>query len=332
LVVEIIGLFETGAMAHWLPKLRNSFQRELYVRLLLEKGIYISPGLESRLLRSRCATNSDILPADCDRPKRRVFMKAWLRRVLAGAAALALLLWGAVLVRADIVIEDFEDGSLSDYTAHAAFGGGDIFAGVVAAAAHDGNFGLRLDGDNWWVSNDPMGMHVAQGDKFFVWEKMALVANGREYFAFGASATNPGYSVVLAPNTGQFMIQKNQPGFVDFNEIAAGPQSYLADHFYRVEVDWGVGGVITALLFDSDGTTLLNTVTATDNAITEGTIAFRGITGPMGGKDFDDVTVLGPTVPEPSTLVLLSLGSFGLLGYGWQSRRRSTKRVVQSWR
>jgi hypothetical protein len=241
---------------------------------------------------------------------------------LSYVVALALLFGHFGEAKAGPIIEDFEDGTLGDYTAHPAFGGGDTTAAVIAAAAHDGNFGLRLNGDNWYVSNDSVGMHLSQGDKFFAWEKLAGPGSisGREYFAFGASMTQPGYSVVLAPNTNQFLIQRNGDfSFINFADIASAAQMYLADHFYRVEVDWGVGGVITAMLFDSDGTTLLNSITATNNDVSSGTIAFRGFVDGDGGTDFDSVTLT--PVPEPSTLTLLGLGIAGMAGCAWRRRK-----------
>jgi hypothetical protein len=53
------------------------------------------------------------------------------------------------------------------------------------------------------------------------------------------------------------------------------PQTWVANKWYRFEIAWGVGGDITGRLFDSDGETLLNTVTATDTTITSGGLAFR---------------------------------------------------------
>src|SRR5207244_2405915 len=73
----------------------------------------------------------------------------------------------------------------------------------------------------------------------------------------------------------------------NFTDIGAVPQSYSLNHWYRLQVDWGTSGAISGKLFDSDGTTLLNTVTATDTAITSGGIAFRSLGS--GSKYFDTV-------------------------------------------
>jgi len=52
-------------------------------------------------------------------------------------------------------------------------------------------------------------------------------------------------------------------------------------------VDWGTSGKIIGRLFDSNGTTLLKSVSATTNVITSGGIAFRAI---GDDKYFDTVT------------------------------------------
>src|SRR5439155_9731459 len=69
--------------------------------------------------------------------------------------------------------------------------------------------------------------------------------------------------------------------------LAAVNQSYQANHWYRLEVAWGSSGKIVGKLFDSNGTTLLRTVTASTTAITAGGIAVRA-TG--SDKYFDTVT------------------------------------------
>ena len=91
--------------------------------------------------------------------------------------------------------------------------------------------------------------------------------SGRAYFGFGASASGA-ISLVMAPNTGQFLIEDNT-GY-NFTVLGTATQTWQANHWYRMEVTWGTGGSIVGKLYDSDGVTLLNTVTATDTAVTSG--------------------------------------------------------------
>jgi hypothetical protein len=139
------------------------------------------------------------------------------------------------------------------------------------------------NGNDWIYRNDAAAQ-VKAGDTLSVWLQFSGVANGRAYFGFGAG---PGgtLSLLAAPNTGQLILQQNlNYGFTD---LAAVGQTYQANHWYRLEVDWGTSGAIVGKLFDSNGTTLLVTVTAATTAIRSGGIAFR-VTG--NDKFFDTVT------------------------------------------
>ena len=184
-----------------------------------------------------------------------------------------------------MVIEDFEDGSLSEYTDL-----GDGTHTIAAAAAHDGNLGLASSmpgmGAGWIYRADP-GALVAQGSTVSYWVR--LQSSGRSYCGFGASAGGT-YSAIAAPNTSTFIIQLNQS--YDFADLASTPQVWLYNHWYRIEVQWDIGGLITARLYDSNGASLLNTVSATNSSYTSGGIAFRAF-GDSGANYFDTVQRVG---------------------------------------
>ena len=110
-------------------------------------------------------------------------------------------------------------------------------------------------------------------------------ADGRAYFGFGASSAGT-LSLVAAPNTNQLLIQNNN-GW-GYTNIGAVSQTWQANHWYRLEINWGTSGTIVGKLFDSNGATLLQTVTASTSAITSGGIAFRA-TGNYN-KFWDTVT------------------------------------------
>jgi hypothetical protein len=163
-------------------------------------------------------------------------------------------------------------------------GFGDATGYLTTYAAHDGTYGLDQSAGNNWFYRKDAGAQLKAGDTASVWLQFAGSADGRAYFGFGAG-DNGTLSLVAAPNTGQLIIQSNVN--YGFTNLAAVGQHYLANHWYRLEVDWGTSGKIVGKLFDSNGTTLLNTVTATTKVITAGGIAFRA-TG--SDKYWDTVT------------------------------------------
>ncbi|MBA4062952.1 MAG: hypothetical protein C0501_04450 [Isosphaera sp.] len=204
------------------------------------------------------------------------------------------------------VVEAFDPGSLSQYDTVLRYR---PFAEVQGAATHDGTSGLaKRDGYEWMIRGSQTSPLVQQGQVVSVWMNFADVAAGRAYFGFGArpnpvdptgnTALRDGgtLSVVLAPNTNEFLLQAN-PGFnhpgmpsggtfaVGAATLGAVAQSYAANTWYRVEVEWAVGGAITARLYGSDGTSLLNTVSGSSSLYTQGGIAFRSFGRPAASAD-----------------------------------------------
>src|SRR5215831_7783747 len=169
---------------------------------------------------------------------------------------------------APVQLQNFDNGQLTGYTFL-----GPNNASVTAAAAHDGPFGLQLGSVTEWMWRNDSAVAVQQGDTISAWVQAAGAPTGRLYVGFGASATGT-LSMVLGGNSNTLLLQRNA-GF-GFQDLASVPQTWVANKWYRFEIVWGVGGSIIGRLFDSDGTTLLNTVTATDTTITSGGLAFRG--------------------------------------------------------
>ena len=214
------------------------------------------------------------------------------------------------------ILEGFEDGNLDEYVVD---GGGDPSdnASVTFAAAHDGSYGLEdeTNSGDGWLFRDDATVQLEQGDLFSVWVRSQEDPTGRAYFGFGADASGT-LSMVMAPNSGTLLIQRNAGyGYLD---IGSAPQTWLADQWYRMEVEWKTDGDITGRLYDSDGTTLLNMVTANDTTITSGGIAFRVFSST---KYFDTVQMAGPnpdfyavTLGAGDTLELATLTPAGAAG------------------
>ena len=180
---------------------------------------------------------------------------------------------------AGTVIESFENSETWNIAS-----GWYATAVLATYAAHDGIYGLDQYNGNDWIYRTDAGAQLKAGDTASVWLQFSGSADGRAYFGFGASAAGT-LSLVAAPNTGQLMLQSNL-GF-GFVNLAVVNQSYQANHWYRLEVDWGKSGAILGKLFDSNGTTVLGQVSGATTAITSGGIAFRA-TG--SDKYWDTVT------------------------------------------
>ncbi len=178
------------------------------------------------------------------------------------------------------VIEGFE-GSSTYYLA----GGQSTPDYLSTVAAHDGTYGLVNPSSNTWIYRDDTAVQLKQGDTVSVWVQFSGVANGRAYFGFGASSAGT-LSLVAAPNTNQLLIQNNS-GY-GFTNIGAVSMTWQANQWYRLEVDWGASGAIVGKVFASNGTTLLQTVTASTSVITSGGIAFRATNS--GNTYWDTVT------------------------------------------
>jgi subtilase family serine protease len=172
-------------------------------------------------------------------------------------------------VTTSTVIEGFETSST-----YYVVGATTPTAYISTTAKHDGTYGLVDSPGSDWIYRNDAAAQVKQGDTISVWLRFAGAADGRAYFGFGASAAGT-LSLVAARNTNQLLIQNNS-GY-GFTNIGSASQTWLANHWYRLEVNWGTSGAIVGKLFDSNGTTLLRTVSASTTAITSGGIAFRAI-------------------------------------------------------
>lgn len=214
---------------------------------------------------------------------------------------------------ADTTLEGFESGNLDAYTAYTANTGvGQSTASVGTAYAHDGSYGLGLNGGNWYLRSNP-GVTLSQGSTFSTWIKFSDLAS-RAYLGFGSSATGT-YAAVLGPNTNSMLLQHDAPlTNSTFTDLSTVDQTFTTNTWYNLQVSWAVGGLITENLYGSDGVTLLNTTSATDNSITTGSIAFRAFGDSVTAID-SVVVASAPTSTVPdggTTLVLLGSGLIGL--------------------
>ncbi len=189
------------------------------------------------------------------------------------------------------IIESFEDNDVSNYIESVA---GQTAISVDPTAAHDGSFGL-IDADAPGAEavayRTDSSVNTKPGDRITVWINMQFAAvPGRAHFFFGVTPTDA-YSVVLAKNTSDLILMRH-PNLSTLSSqiqtLAVSEQSFAHDRWYLLNIDWGLDGQITASVFDSDGTTLINSITANDNNVSAGGIGFRAFGGDAW---YDTITV-----------------------------------------
>jgi hypothetical protein len=195
-------------------------------------------------------------------------------------------------------IEGFENGLMLYHNY------GLVVDGALTIAAHDGTYGLDVAGDNTsnpgWVVRTDAAATVQQGETIGVWVQFDGTADGRAYFAFGSSTTST-LAAVLAPNTDQLIVQyvgsyTKLNSYENLAAVTLPPgESYQPNVWYHLEVNWAVGGAITASVYSANGTTLLaSTPQVTVLGLTSGGFGFRAIDSQ---KFFDTVTVTGTGSP-----------------------------------
>jgi hypothetical protein len=196
------------------------------------------------------------------------------------------------------VIEDFEGSG----TYHVLFP--PATAQVSSAAAHDGSFGLIMHNGGDYIYRDDPAAIVQEGQTISAWVQFHQTVDGQAYFLFGANAAvGASYALVLAGGSKKMYFQEVFFGS-PLNSTIGTPvsQTFKPNHWYRIQIAWGTDGSMTGQLYDSNGTTLLNTVHASATLLTSGGIGFRG-TG--HDKYFDTVTVTSGAPP----LIAYSVGA-----------------------
>ncbi|MFT6087235.1 MAG: hypothetical protein ACI9UJ_002570 [bacterium] len=216
-------------------------------------------------------------------------------------AAFAGLVLGVSSYANASIIEDFETGTWGSDWSQAT-------GSISGSAAHDGNYGVSDPGWNIWS-----GFTVSAGDSISAW--FTGGGSGRFYLGFDALPT--GADSFVADIYGKHILFQTNAGY-RYGDVAETSQVWN-DQWYRFQLDVLSTFTVKGSLFDSDGSTLLNTLSHTFSDEISGGVAIRA----FRGVEIDTICINGceaESVPEPSILSLMGLG---IVGIGLVRRRRA---------
>ncbi len=160
------------------------------------------------------------------------------------------------------IVEGFESGTFPDPPWVNGSGT------VGESYAHDGTFGVSINSE-WSYRTD---ISIGVGTRLMAWVKPESYSNGRTYLGFDADSTGC-KNFTFAPNTNEILFQNNEN--YNYTDLTTAPQTYDSDHWYLLEVEIIDSDTVTGRLFDSDGTTQLNSLTYHFTSIGTGGIAIR---------------------------------------------------------
>ena len=227
-----------------------------------------------------------------------------------------------------ILIDDFEDNDgLQDYDEDAHEGSpylNNYFVDTTDSGGYDAtpaegsyDLGAYSDDDNYHnvvhtysydtVEGDPNTLprpgdtisYLTQTDYLDGYKASADPGQVTSAFFFGVQDQQNRYIVLIDMADDEFKLMKEENDVVTTLASASGIGLNPKGHWYRVEVDWGEDGNLTARLVDYEGDgSVVTELSATDDTFGAGGIGFYKTGGPSGGEYslayWDNVTVTRP--------------------------------------
>lgn len=187
---------------------------------------------------------------------------------------------GGASVTLPTTIDDFEDGDISEYS-------GDTGGYVVDQVnVQTGSYSLHVDGTQEGPiirSSSGLDRYPSQGDKWEFWCRDGGSGNLNLNMEYGnPDESTRGYAINVSPRVDEFRLIENSQGV-----IASTSQTFNANEWYRVVVDWGTDDSHSCTVYDSSGTQLA-TVSATDSNHTSGGVGWSTGTTSSGQEGYYD--------------------------------------------
>ena len=182
------------------------------------------------------------------------------------------------------VIEDFEDGGLTEYS----FDRGSSGASLVSSPVYQGSSALEISGtDTEMVSTSGLDTYPAAGETFRF--RFRSPTNEVANLSYGVQNQTNRYFVQLDYADQYLKLVRGQNG--TGNQFGIGKNvPYTTGVWYDVEVEWRTDGTHVATLYDTNGTQVAQ-ATGTDTTWTSGGIGFDGYYAGGGAGYYDYVTL-----------------------------------------
>lgn len=193
-----------------------------------------------------------------------------------------------------VVVDDFEDGDISEY-------GGDTSPfGVQTSVVSNGSNALELTGvtDSSVIADTGDLSPPSPGDTFYADVRTSTAASGNAglLWATQNEGDNTNISCYFAwanYASGSFGLYRSDSGSATSLQTAS--QSYTSGAWNTIGIEWPTDPAndpIVATLYDEDGNQL-NQVSAPDDTYTSGGVGWRGNQGSSGDSKFFDYYRIG---------------------------------------
>lgn len=174
------------------------------------------------------------------------------------------------------IIDDFNDGDLSEYTTTNT-------ASITTSPTYEGSHALQINNaaaqEDFAHSTSGLNAYPSAGDtfEFRFWMTDNTDDNVDFYWAASSTFADDGYKVRFRSYQNDLQLQRMDNG----SSTLLSSQSSISwrqGEWHRVVIDWGSGGSITVTAYDAGGTQL-GQVSATDGNYTSGGISWGVSTG-----------------------------------------------------
>jgi hypothetical protein len=213
-----------------------------------------------------------------------------------GATSSGLALGGIGLNETEIesaraataIIDDFEDGDLSEYNHDTTRDGR---ASIVSSPTYDGSYAMEINNENAeLISTSGLAAYPAVGDTFSYWIRGTGGADDVN-LSYGVQDHNNRYFVRVDIANNDLMLARYQSESITWLNKNTGGFTLSQDTWYEVEVTWSESGDHTATIYDGSGSQVAQVSASGDSTWTSGGIGYDAYLSSGEYVYFDYVTL-----------------------------------------